>query len=198
MWLPNEQGGLGVPLVEVVEETMAILIVVSTPPHANPRNSQDYPPFAPHEQPNYYPNNGGFSPYPRDLGYGSSSHYTHDTQYALRSEYPNRHDIPFRHFDSNNSYERRDEVEFNVSTSNQFYPLCDLKGPYENSASGVGLVNPPHSLKPSTGDNFASPGPSSHTQHWGFHKLPQGIKRPKDQKEGPEEGENYELKRKKS
>lgn len=193
---------LGVPRAPlVVVVTMVIWVIVRTIPplNGNLGNSQGYPPpYAPYERQNHHYNNRGPFPYSRDLGHGVNSQYAYDTQYGYRPNYQNRYDTPFRHFNSNDSYERRDEVEYNVSTSNQFYPLRDLEGPYENPMSGAGLVNPPQCLKSSTSDNFASPGPSGQIQHWGFHKPPQGIKRPIDQKERPEEEENYELKRKKS
>lgn len=150
--------------------------------------NRSYPPYTVQERQGYHYNNGGAFPHSRDIDYGDNSQYAYDMQYEPRSDYQSRHGTQVRHVDSNEFYERRDEADFNISTSNSFFPLWDLEGPYDNPYNQIGFVDPSRHLKPSTNGNLSSPSPSGQTQHWGFQRPTQGTKRPIDPREVVGEG----------
>lgn len=130
MWTHSGLGVLGAPLAVVVVVAMWVWGIIRTTP-----------PYTIQERQGHHYNNGGAFSHPRDIGYGANSHYIYDMQYDSRPDNQNRYRAQVRHFDSNEPYERRNEVDFNISTSNSFYPLRALEGPYDNPVSRVGPVN---------------------------------------------------------
>lgn len=97
---------------------------------------------------------------------------------------------------------RRGYPDYNISTSNQFYPLSDLEGPLtqSNSRDGQnGVVSQPHPVLMGSIVDGGNPGPSgSNYQQCGFHRPSQGTKRSVDQREDLEGRGDCNLKRKKT
>lgn len=139
-------------------------------------------------------------PTPRAFDFGSYPDRNYESNQNFRHDYYERRgrgsQIPGP---SNNG---RGYPDYNISTSNCFYPLNDLEGPAPRPSTREDLnggVLQSMSMMRGSSDNGGVSGPSDMGhQRWGFHRPGQGIKRSADQREDLEGGGDCEQKKKKS